>query len=137
MKIKKVIAFEFNDQLFKNKEEVSLYIEGQKENRKIADELKEQEKLKKPLQYKISDGYFDFLLCNSEMIWNEDFKYVKYKTKRFATAINRIMKRKSVCNGTHKLDYECHVLDKNGKRTDFIINLHDMPEKHNIHELIY
>ena len=126
----KVVALKYDGLLFETAKEVEDYIAHQNERLQFEKELKKQEKLRDPLNFEITSGYFDFLIYkNGYSDRDDDVKYVCYKTKRFKDALEKVIKRKDVSDG-ESLDYECYILDKNKKRTNYTIDLHDIPENH-------
>ena len=128
--IKEVKAFKYKGQLFESRKKVAEYIIIEKENRRFEKEIRDQEKLKTPLQFEIKNGYFDFLIYKDGISRTEDddIKYVCYRTNNFKDAIEKVVKRKDVRSGS--LDYECQILDKNKNGTGVYISLFDLPDNH-------
>ena len=125
-----VVALKYDGRLFETATEVEKYIADEKERVRFEKELKEQEKLKDPLNFEIKSGYFDFLILKDGINTRDsDAKYVCYKAEKFNDALAKVIKRKDVGGGA-LLDYECYILDKNKHRTDFIIDLHSLPQNH-------
>ncbi|MEK6881681.1 MAG: hypothetical protein AABY22_18825 [Nanoarchaeota archaeon] len=126
----KVVALKYDGLLFETAKEVEDYIVCENEKLKFEKELKKQKKLRDPFNFEITSGYFDFLIYkNGYQDRDENIKYVCYKTKRFQDALEKVIKRKDV-SAYGSLDYECYILDKNKKRTNYTIDLHDIPENH-------
>lgn len=130
MRFKKVTAFKYNGRLFESKEDVLEHIRECNEQKRMKSEI---DRLDNPISFKIKEGYFDFFVFNGDSRFGEDYKRICYKTKKFDTAVKRVMKRLD-CGG---LDYEAEILDKNKMGTGIFIDMCKMPDNHEVHSYIH
>ena len=129
-KIEIVKAFRYDGNLFDTRLDVDKYIKGQVEHRKMLKELSNQKKLDNPMTFTIKNGYFDFLVFNSDTICGEPDKRICYKRTSFLSALNSVLKRQDVV----RLDYESEILDRNKHSTGIFIDLNKMPANHPVHK---